>query len=179
MANRIGRPPKYKKAFAKLIIKYFDIPLMKTVKQSEVKYKNGKTKKEFVEVVNDFPTFEGFCHSINVNGDTIVEWAKARWPADYPAVEMRNQLKYPEFSAAYTRAKQLQKRIWAMNSMRGLYNPQFAIFYGKNIFKDEFSDETKVDHTTGGKPMTVAVVSYAEAVKQVAAKQQAALPKPK
>jgi len=47
--------------------------------------------------------------------------------------------KYPDFSDAYKRAKELQKQILITNGLLGLYAPAFTIFTMKNIcgWRDE------------------------------------------
>lgn len=143
MAHAGGRPTKYRKKFAKDIINYFNVKFTRTVKEVFY-YKNGDTKEKEVEVANELPLFSGFANFIGVNKDTIVEWSEAKTKS--------GKLKYPEFSVAYKKAKEMQERMWTNNSLRGLYNPAFTIFMGKNVFG--WHDKQEVDHTSKGEKIT-------------------------
>lgn len=76
-----------------------------------------------------FPTFSGFADSIDVNGDTIVEWAKV----------------HPDFSAAYSRAKTIQDNRLVVGGIENKYNSQFAQFFAKNCLG--YKDKTEQDIT--------------------------------
>lgn len=153
MAKR-GRKTKYRKIYCKKIIDYFNVSPTKTIIETYY-YKNGESKEKPIEIANELPLFSGFAHLIGVNGDTIVEWAEAKTKA--------NKLKYPEFSAAYKKAKELQESMWTNNSLKGLYNPAFTIFMGKNVFG--WRDKQDIDHTSGGEKISVGVISYEEIAK--------------
>lgn len=120
----LGRPTKYKKVFASMLVEYFSIP---ATYEKEVVFTNkkGETYSKFETVANDIPTFEGFAESIKVDDKTLERWSKAKTPAGRP--------KFPEFCRAYSRAKQLQKEILIKNTLAGRYNSQFAMFYAKNV----------------------------------------------
>ncbi len=112
-----GRPTKYDPKYCDEILEYFDIEAYREV---DVLTTDKKTGREYINSelrANDLPFFSGFARKIGVNGDTLVEWSHV----------------YPEFSAAYKEAKELQTQILATNALQGLYNPSFAIFTAKNI----------------------------------------------
>ena len=94
-------------------------------------YFNDGSLKSKVPVITatEIPTFQGFANKIGVNIDTLHEWKEV----------------YSEFSEAYTRAKQIQEKIWLVNAMSGLYNAQFAQFFGKNClgYKDKVETVNK------------------------------------
>jgi len=94
----------------------------------------------------DFPTFQGFANSIEVNGDTLVEWSKI----------------HQDFSAAYSRAKELQEHIWLTNGMNNLYNSQFAQFFGKNCLGYKDKNETEISGPNGGPIQTAQNLSDEE-----------------
>jgi hypothetical protein len=128
-----GRPTKYKPEYCAEIIKFFDIePSRKEVTADIKGYgKAGNQnfeKQEYKLVANRLPTFERFARQIAVNGDTIVEWSKV----------------YPEFSAAYNTAKELQKEFLIDNGLAGLYPPASFIFTAKNI--TNMRDKQEVDN---------------------------------
>jgi len=111
-----GRPTKYKPEYCKKIIEYFEI---EPYREREVTHrkKNGDEWTTHEDVANDLPFISGFAHKIGVNTDSINAWSK----------------KYPEFSEALKKAKELQHNILATNGLRGLYQVAFAIFTAKNI----------------------------------------------
>ena len=127
-ANPVGRPSLYKEEYCDTIVKYFDVaPISMTIKREL--NKDGTIKSEVeIPVANTMPTLQRFAHTIGVHVDTMIEWCRV----------------YPKFSEAYARAKQLQEDIWMTNSLLGLYNAQFAQFYGKNClgYKDKVETES-------------------------------------
>lgn len=93
-------------------------------------FNNGEIKsKTPIITATEFPTFQGFANEINVNTDTLHEWKK----------------EHKEFSEAYTHAKELQEKIWLVNAMGGLYNAQFAQFFGKNCLG--YKDKQELEHS--------------------------------
>lgn len=128
-----GRPSKYKPEYCIDIIKFFSVEKNhRWIKKERTTIKsNGteETEKEYGYMANDLPTFDKFARSIEVNGDTIVAWTK----------------KYPEFSAAYNTAKELQKEFLIDNGLKGLYPPATMIFVAKNI--TDMKDKTETELT--------------------------------
>ncbi len=122
MTNR-GRPTKYKKKYCNEMIEYFDKQPQSCMYKEEY-FSDGQLKSKVpIMIAIEFPTFQGFANEIGINIDTLYEWKK----------------QHKEFSEAYTRAKQIQEKIWLVNGMSGLYNAQFAQFFGKNClgYKDK------------------------------------------
>lgn len=131
--SKAGRPTKYKKEYCDNLIKYFDVPPQSCMYKEEY-FQNGQLKsKTPIIIAEEFPTFQGYANEIGVNIDTLHEWKD----------------KHKEFSEAYTRAKELQEKIWLINGMSGLYNAQFAQFFGKNClgYKDKQEIEESGDKT--------------------------------
>lgn len=124
-----GRPTKYDSKYCKQIIAMFDVEPTREVYETYT-YKDGTTKEVSRLEPAELPTMADFAKKINVNIDTLYEWAK----------------KHPEFSEAMKKAKEIQENIWQKNSLLGLYNPTFAIFMGKNCYgwKDKQEIENKV-----------------------------------
>jgi hypothetical protein len=120
-----GRPTKYDPKYCKLIIKYFDLEPY-TIKRVEAFGKKFDKK-----VPSDLPLLCGFAAKIDVDRDTLKEWAKV----------------HPEFSAAYKKAKELQEKLLVVNTMNGSYNPAFAIFAAKNIlgWRDKVEHSGNID----------------------------------
>lgn len=128
-----GQPTKWTPQINEDIVEFFS---QETSREREItiRHKNGTEETRFETVANPLPTFEKYAHSINVNGDTIVEWAKPE-----------NMLKYPGFSAAYKRAKEKQKDFLVENGLMSLYSTAFAIFTAKNI--TDMRDKQEVEHS--------------------------------
>lgn len=148
----MGRPTKYKDIYCALLIKHFSAPIFERFIKSEriITKKNGTTENyyEYGYRCANLPTFDGFARSIKINGDTVVEWANERYPLDYKEKELAGKLKHPNFSAAYNRAKQLQKEFLNNNALKGFAPPASFIFIAKNI--TDMKDKQEVDHTTKG-----------------------------
>jgi hypothetical protein len=123
-----GRPTKYKPEYCEAIIDFFNVSPTRTILET-VTRKDGSTVDKEIEIANDLPTIQRFCFSIDIVKDTLHEWVA----------------RYPEFSDAYKRAKELQEDMWVRNSLKGLYNPSFTIFTGKNIFG--WRDKQDIEHS--------------------------------
>lgn len=137
-----GRKTKYKKIYAKKILKFFQQSLTKTLDETYY-YKDGTKNVKKTEVANDLPTMTDFAETIKVDDQTLKNWADEITKGKKP------KHKHPEFFSSYYRAKELQMNFWLKASLKGLYNPYFAGLVGKNMFgwKD------RVDHTTKDKEL--------------------------
>lgn len=128
-----GRPGKYKKEYADMLIDYFSVPKMVTFWKRKY-YANGKVKEE--EPITQppiYPTFEGFAKSIGVTSGTLQNWRE----------------KYPSFNEAYERALDMQKDILITNSLGGLYNGNFAKFIASAQFGMVEKTEQKITGIDG------------------------------
>lgn len=126
---KAGCPTKYKEEYCQDIINYFNIQPQFCMYKEEY-FQNGQLKsKTPILTANQFPTFQGYADKIGVHIDTLHEWKS----------------KHIKFSEAYMRAKQLQEKIWLVNSMSNLYNAQFAQFFGKNCLG--YKDKQEVEHS--------------------------------
>lgn len=135
-----GRPTKYDEKYCEEILSFFDVEKTKIILE-KFYYKNGEEKEKEVEVANELPTIQRFCHNIGINKSTLHEWVK----------------KHKEFTDAYKKAKDLQEDMWLTNSLKGLYPGAFTIFAGKNMFG--WRDKTETDITTGGERINKADVT--------------------
>ena len=131
--NKVGAPSKYTDDIPQKMLDYFDIEATRTVYDKMYDKKGNMIAEKEREVANSLPTIEGFCKLINVSKNTLHEWLK-----DDSKVELQD---------AYKKAKDMQEAVWQENSLKGLYNPIFTIFMGKNVFgwkdKQEISVEAK------------------------------------
>jgi hypothetical protein len=132
----MGRPTKYKDEYCEKLIEYFDIePYVK--EKVLYYYKNGDSKEQIQEVPNDLPLLSKFAASINVSRDTLHEWAHG--------IDRDGNLKHPEFSDAYKKAKELQRAVLITNGLRGNYQTAFAIFTAKNL--TDMRDKQEIEHS--------------------------------
>ena len=111
----MGRPPKYLPRFCEDIIEFFNV--LPYVKKKVIILRKGVPVEVEIDVASDWPTLAGFAAKLEVNRDSLQEWAK----------------KYPEFSVAIKKAKEIQENILVTNSLKGLYAQPFAIFAAKNV----------------------------------------------
>lgn len=164
MSRSVGRPPKYKPKYAKAIIEFFSVPAFQSVLKKEIIKSNGTVEREYIQMAADLPTLERFAWSIGVDDKTLQRWSERT------VSKTSKKLKYPEFCLAYNKAKQLQKE-WLMSvGLKGLAPPASFIFTAKNI--TNMRDKQEIDHSTLGKPISVGVVSYADAAKLLAEKKK-------
>lgn len=98
-----GRPTKYRKEFAELLLDWFRVESWTTGKDE-----GGRPYYH----ANMMPTFEGFAVSLGVDPDTLLEWAK----------------RHKDFSGAYTRARALQKQWILQNATVGATPSNIAVF---------------------------------------------------
>jgi hypothetical protein len=129
-----GRPTKYNKKYCKALAKFFDVEPYREVPIRRIS-KDGKEIVGYETRANDLPTIEGFCRFIKIAKSTFQLWVET----------------HKEFSVAYKKVRTSQQDMWMINSFKGLYNPAFTIFAGKNMFG--WRDKQDVDHTSGGKPL--------------------------
>lgn len=126
-----GRPTKYKREYAQQLIEYFTKEVVEKIEnKTRGMGKNAWEKTEVRYEAVFFPTIELFAaKEIGVNDDTIVEWATTKYPEDYSVKALRGKLRHPEFSAAYMRAKGLQKGLVIQYGMIGKLDSRFATFF--------------------------------------------------
>lgn len=128
-----GRPGKYKKEYAEMLVEYFSVPKMVTYWKRKY-YSSGQVKEEEpITTPPIYPTFEGFAKSIGVTSGTLQNWRE----------------KYPSFNEAYERALDMQKDILITNSLGGLYNGNFAKFIASAQFGMVEKTEQKITGIDG------------------------------
>lgn len=101
-----AKATKYRREYARDIIKYFDITPTKEVTRG------GRRE----TVINEYPMFEGFAKKIGVTSRTLLSWCE----------------KHKEFAEAYERCKDMQRYILVTNSLLSRYNSGFAKFIAMN-----------------------------------------------
>ncbi|TAM53823.1 MAG: hypothetical protein EPN57_08680 [Paraburkholderia sp.] len=121
----VGRPSVFRPEFCEMLLSFFRIDLEREVEVTK-QDKEGKPVTVVEIVLNRFPTLTRFADSIDVTRQTLHDWATA--------VESDGAtLKHPEFSYAYTRAKDLQESLLIEGGMSGVYEPRFASLASKNL----------------------------------------------
>lgn len=129
---KVGRPTKYKEEYAQGLLDYFNEDVVKEIKTiTEGSGKSEWRKEEVRYEALFFPTLELFANKIDVDDDTLVKWA-GKYPADYKDQELAGTYRHPEFHAAYTRAKGIQKGLVMQYALIGKLNPGFAQFFAIN-----------------------------------------------
>lgn len=151
---RTGRPSSYKPEFVAMLDEFFDISA-----GEDIMAQNKKGEPVVVRKAAALPTLAAFACKIGVHRETLREWADA---ADENGVA-----RYPEFSAAYKRAREHQERILTENGLLGAYQPAFAIFTAKNVLGWRDKTETEISGPDGG-PIETKDVSSEELARRLA-----------
>lgn len=113
-----GRPTKYQPSYCNKLIAFMSKGGTMVTKPMVVS--GGKDEGSCIE---DHPLgylpafFEGFAISLGVCIDTLLEWCK----------------RYPEFSYAWKRAKEIQRQQMVQGMVAGVYQPAGIIFAMKNM----------------------------------------------
>jgi len=110
------------------------------------KYNVGVLKKveEFTlkrEIEGMIPTTQGLSAYLNVNPDTIFEWANV----------------HREFSESLKKMLAIQADMMQTKGLSHKYNPVMSIFLLKN--NHGFKDKTEVDNTTAGQPLPQPIIN--------------------
>jgi hypothetical protein len=130
MSNPVGRPSLYKDEYVEQLLKFFDVtPFSLQV----VKDAKGNERTEVL--AGTFPTLARFATKIGVTRDTLYEWSTA--------TDDEGNLKHPDFSYAYKRAKDFQEAILVEGAMAGAFQANFSIFTAKNVlgWRDKIEQE--------------------------------------
>lgn len=112
----MARPTKYKKRYCDELLEYFMKPPWELVEKKIYRPDGSVKSVQQVPVPTNFPTMAGFATKIGVHRDTLLQWVED----------------HPEFSDAYSRARDAQEQILVANAMVGNYDAKFAAFFAKN-----------------------------------------------
>lgn len=160
-----GRPTDYRDEYVDKIVSYFDIPV-ESVIDVDVADRGGRTVTEKKVVINTFPTVTRFASSIGVTRGTLHDWATAK--------NSDGTLRRPEFSYAYTRAKDLQEALLVEGGLSGRYEGRFAVFAAKNLIGWRDQIETTAEITMTGATVELLDQLYREGM-EAAARNKAAV----
>jgi hypothetical protein len=127
----VGRPTVYQDEFPAMMIEYFS-----QAPTREVVNRDAKGNEHTQVLPGVFPTLARFATNIGVTKHTLHDWATAK---DIHTGE----LKHPEFSDAYKKAKDLQEANLIEGTIGNAYNSTFAIFTAKNVlgWRDKIEQE--------------------------------------
>ena len=127
----VGRPTVYQDEFVDMLIEFFS-----QAPTREVTNRDAKGNESTQTLPGVFPTLARFATNIGVTKQTLHDWATAK---DIHTGE----LKHPDFSDAYKRAKDLQEANLVEGTIAGAYNSTFAIFTAKNVlgWRDKIEQE--------------------------------------
>ncbi len=127
----VGRPTLFKEEYADQLIAYFDI---EPFERRPLLDSQGNEKGSEI-VPAKFPTLARFAISIGVTRDTLYEWATAK--------KEDGELKHPDFSYAYKKAKDYQEAILVEGAMANAFHANFSIFTAKNVlgWRDKMEQE--------------------------------------
>lgn len=143
-----GRPTAFKEEYSDQLIEYFDkVPFERV----PLKDKNGD-EKGFELVPTMFPTLARFASMIGVTRDTLYEWSVAK--------NENGELKHPEFSYAYKRAKEFQEAILVEGTMAGAFQANFSIFTAKNVLGWRDKTEQEITGADGAPLLSGIQVSF-------------------
>lgn len=125
-----GRPTKYRPEYVDQMLEFFS-----QAPTREVTVRDAKGNERTEILPGQFPTLARFATNIGVVKDTLLEWSQAR--------DENGELKHPEFSVAYKKAKELQEANLVEGTIAGAYNSTFAIFTAKNVlgWRDKIEQE--------------------------------------
>jgi hypothetical protein len=144
-----GRPTLFKEEYAQQLLDFFNIEPFR-----EVEYTDSQGNLKGRESVpNKFPTLARFAVNIGVTRDTLYEWSTAK--------KEDGELKHPDFSYAYKKAKEYQEALLVEGTLGGAYQQAFAIFTAKNVLG--WRDKTEQELTgAGGGPVVIAMNNLGE-----------------
>ena len=134
--KKTGRPTDYKPQYCKTLVDYFSTePII--YKDITITHKDGSSIDKTEAEAAPTPYLTNWLASIDVSHETLRRWVA----------------KYPEFSAAYKKAKLLQREFIIETALKGCHNSIFSIFMLKNVCKwqdreeESWNDKTELEHT--------------------------------
>lgn len=125
------RPTKWRKEYNEMIVKFFE-----QIQKQPYTIHYDKLQKPH-HILKPLPTLESFAHSIDVDVDTLENWAK-------------DEKKFPGFFGSFARAKEIQKNLIIVRAEAGASNAGFATFLLKNNHgmkeKSEVDQNVRIDN---------------------------------
>ena len=151
---KLGRPSLYRDEYADNLIEFFSV-------QAYREFPLLNDKGEVIgmkNVPNKFPTLARFATISGVSRDTLYEWSTATLDD--------GNLKHPDFSYAYKRAKEFQEAILVEGAMAGAFQANFSIFTAKNVLGWRDKIDQEITGADGASLLAGLQVSFVEAPQQ-------------
>ena len=123
----MGRPTLYRPEYCDAVMEYFQRPREAREVKVSAENREGEWKQAYRTICAELPSIAGFCIELGISRNTLYEWQKA----------------HADFRDSCARAVLLAESLVADRGNNGLYNAQFAAFYGKNVFG--WKDKTEVE----------------------------------
>lgn len=144
--KKVGRPPKYRKAFCKKLINFFDVEPYEKIELPHYQA-DGKTLKwvDYKIVPARMPTLRKFAKSISVNISKVYEWIKPE-----------SKTYHKEFGDAFTHAREIRKDWLIDLGLSGMAPPASFKFVAINV--TDMVDQTDV--TSGGEPISHQTIDF-------------------
>ena len=126
-----GRPTKYKPEFVDQLNEFFSM--------KKDAFREVETAKGVQLIPRRMPTFERFAWMIGVDDATLWAWSVA-------TKKDSEELLYPDFHNAYSRAKSCQRAFMIEGGVVGALNPSFSGLLMKNLHDWKDKTESEVTH---------------------------------
>ncbi len=141
-----GRPPKYRKAFCKKLIDFFDTEPFEKLEIPHYQ-KDGRTIQwlDYKIIPARMPTLRKFAKTISVNISKVYEW-----------INPESKTYHSEFGDAFTHAREIRKDWLIDLGLSGMTPPASFKFVAINV--TDMVDQTDV--TSGGKPITHQTIDF-------------------
>lgn len=162
------RPTSFDPKFTDELMEYFNIESNKEV-ETITRWKNDYEKIEIKEIANNLPTIQWFCRKLWIDRVTLYNWLKdaKNWKIiennDWEKIIIYDKEKV-NFLNTFKICQEIQQQIRMENSLKWLYNPSFAIFFWKNVFK--WKDTSEVNQNTKVEVVKVKLPSSEEEVEE-------------
>lgn len=146
--KKLGRPTKYRKAFCKKLVDFFDIEPFEKIELPHYQ-PDGMTKKwcDYKIVPARMPTLRKFAKSIDVHVSNVYEW-----------IDTKSNVYHKEFRDAFTCAQEIRKDWLIDLGLSGLTPPQSFKFVAINVTDMRDQQTTEIKGVVGTRELTKAEV---------------------
>ena len=137
---------QYKPEYAKLLIDFCNVP---PYRKETLKFEKNGRQGLFTKIVPaDMPFYCDWKLKYGIAGGAFHAWCSPESPAYQP-----------EFKLAHEICEEIRQKILILNTLANRYNPFFATFIGKNLFKwvdagvlkgEGFENKTYIFHNIKG-----------------------------
>ena len=146
--KQLGRPTLYREEFIQEMEEFFNI---EPYTEKVLCDKDGN-EKEVKLIPAKFPTLARFAAKIGVTRETLHDWATAK--------NANGELRNPNFSYAYKKAKDCQEALLVEGAMAGAFQSTFSIFTAKNILGWRDKSEQEITGADGAPLLSGINISF-------------------